>query len=209
MTTATISADRTLWQIGDDLEALAALLEEMGGDVSEEEAEAAIDAWLAETREAEATKLDRYKALMDALEERAVAREAKAQWHREQAAANEAVATAERNKIQRLKDRLIAYMDRTGRTALHGHVSRFTLRNNGGKPPLVTDPVDPWAVEPRFRRATLVLTAPADETLEALRSQCRKLDLALDNDAIRAALDAGEVVPFARYGERGRHVVVK
>lgn len=197
-----LPAGRTLWEIGSDLEALEALLTEVGGDVSEEEAEAAIDAWLAETSEAEAQKLDRYGALIRSLEARAEIQEAESARLLERARVN-------RNAVSRLKDRLLMHLDRTGRTKAEGYLYAFTVANNGGKLPLLTDDVDPMQVAPRFRRASLVLDAPTDETLDALREQCRRLDVMLDGEAIRAALDAGEDVPFARYGERGRHLRIR
>lgn len=201
-TEQTLPAGRTLWEIGSDLEALEALLMEVGGDVTDEEAEKAIDAWLEETREAEAQKLDRYGALIRTLEARAEIQEKEAARLMERAQVN-------RNAVKRLKDRLLMHLELTGRTKADGHLYSFTVAKNGGKLPLETDPVDPMDVEPRFRRASLVLMAPTEETLEALREQCKRLDVTLDTEAVRDALDAGEPVPFARYGERGKHLRIK
>lgn len=201
-TEQTLPAGRTLWEIGSDLESLEALLMEVGGDVTDEEAEQAIDAWLAETRETEAQKLDRYGALIRTFEARAEIQEKEAARLMERAQVN-------RNAVKRLKDRLLMHLERTGRTKADGHLYSFTVSKNGGKLPLETDPVDPMDVEPRFRRASLVLMAPTEETLEALREQCKRLDVTLDTEAVRDALDAGEPVPFARYGERGKHLRIK
>lgn len=190
----------TLWEIGDDLEALHDLLAEVGGDVSEEEAEAAIDAWLSEVAGAEAAKLDRYGALIRTIEARAEIQESEAKRLTERANAN-------RNHVKRLKDRLLAHMDRTGRKKIEGNLYAFTAANNGGATPVQIDEgVDPMQVEPRFRVAKLTLACPTDETLEALESQCRKLEVEIDRAAVREALDAGEALPWAQYGERGRHV---
>lgn len=198
-----LPAGPTLWQIGDDLEALEALLAEVGGDVSEEEAEAAIDAWLAETRETEAAKLDRYGALIRTLEARAEIQEKEAARLMERAQVN-------RNAVKRLKDRLLMHLERTGRTKADGHLYSFTVAKNGGKPPLVIDEgIDPMTLPVQYRRASMVLLCPTDETLDALRDQCSRLEVEPDTAAIRAALDAGEFLPFARIGERGRHLRIR
>lgn len=192
----------TLWEIGDDLEALHDLLAEVGGDVSEEEAETAIDAWLSEVAGAEAAKLDRYGALIRTIEARAEIQQTEAKRLLDRASVN-------LNHARRLKDRLLAYMDRTGRKKIEGNLYAFTAANNGGAAPVQIDDVDPMQVEPRFRVAKLTLACPTDETLEALESQCRRLDVEIDTRAVREALDAGEDLPWARYGERGRHIRVR
>src|SRR5690606_18631289 len=138
-TEQTLPAGRTLWEIGSDLEALEALLMEVGGDVTDEEAERAIDAWLEEMREAEAQKLDRYGALIRTLEARAEIQKAEAKRLMERAKVNE-------NAVRRLKDRLLAYMDRRGTPKLSGNLYSFTARDNGGKLPLIVDDVDPMTL---------------------------------------------------------------
>lgn len=45
--------------------------------------------------------------------------------------------------------------------------------------------------------------------LEDIPAAYRKVEYSYDNDAIRRALDAGEELDFARYGERGTHLVIK
>lgn len=199
----TTETSRTLWEIGDDLEAIEALLYETGGDVSEEEAEAAIDAWLTETQEAEAAKLDRYGALVRTMEARAEIKEQEAKRLAERA-------QAERNAARRLKERLMLHLERTGRTKAQGNLYSFTVAQNGGKPPLVIDEgIDPMTLPVQYRRASMVLLCPTDETLDALRDQCSRLEVEPDTAAIRAALDAGEFLPFARIGERGRHLRIR
>lgn len=61
----------------------------------------------------------------------------------------------------------------------------ISVAGNGGKAPLVLDPT----------------TRP-----ETLPEPYRKVTYDYDKDAIRAALEAGEVLPFASIGERGRSV---
>lgn len=191
----------TLWEIGDDLLALDDLLAEIGGDVSEEEAERAIDEWLAETREAEAAKLDRYAALIRTLEARAEIQEAESKRLADRARAN-------KNNARRLKDRLLLHMERTGQKKIAGNLYAATVAKNGGKAPVEVT-VDPRDLPAPFRRAKLTLACPTDETLEALADQATRLDLEPDTDAIRTALEAGEKLPFARLGDRGHHVRIR
>src|SRR5690606_40814621 len=113
------------------------------------------------------------------------------------------------NAVRRLKDRLLAYMDRRGTPKLSGNLYSFTARDNGGKPPLIVDDVDPMTLPPQYRKAVMVLLCPTDETLEALKDQCAKLEVEPDGDAIRAALEAGQELDFARFGQRGRHITVR
>ena len=60
----------TLYEISSDLSALEELLTEVGGELPDEVAEAAIDAWLEETGTATKDKVDRYCGLIRELESR-------------------------------------------------------------------------------------------------------------------------------------------
>jgi hypothetical protein len=169
----------TLRQIGEDLQALEDLLMEMGGDVSEEEAEAAIDAWLKESEENERAKLDRYADLIGMLQDRARSR-------REEAQRLASLATADDNVVKKLKNRLLWYMEGRGTKRIDTQLHRITVANNGGKAPLeIGGSADPS--DPALRRFV-------------------KVSYDWDGDAIRGALEAGVSLPFARMGERGRHI---
>ena len=60
-----MTTDLTLFEIGEDMQALSDLLAEVGGDVSDEEAEAAVDAWFEENGGNLAAKADGYVEIMD------------------------------------------------------------------------------------------------------------------------------------------------
>lgn len=171
---------RTLYQIGDDLLRLYAAVDEAGGDVTAFEAE--LDAWAATVAADEAAKLDGYVALIGQLDMEADAA-------RKEAAGWAAAAKARAAAADRLRGWAVLHLTRTGRTEARtasGH--RLCLTANGGKPPLVLAPgVGPDDVLDRFIKRTE----------------------AIDPDAVRAALDAGEAVGFARYGERGTHLRVR
>jgi hypothetical protein len=169
----------TLYQIGADLDALEALLFDVGGDVSEDEASEAIDAWLAESQDALKEKLDSYGALIREFESRAAARKAEADRLM-------VLATVDANAVKRLKDRLRWFFEARGIDKVESARFRFTLANNGGKAP-----VD--------------VLLPA----EALPEWCQRVSVSADVDAIRAKLEAGEALEFAALRERGKHLRVK
>lgn len=171
----------TLMEIGEDMKAVAALLEEAGGDVSEADAEAAIDRWLQESRDSLHDKLDGYGAIMREMENRAAFRRA-------EAGRLLALATVGENNVKRMKDRLRRFFEAQGITKVEAPRFRFSLVTNGGAAPLH------------------VLVPP--ETLpEAYRVE--RVTYSADSAAIRAALEKGEDLDFALIGERGKHVSVK
>lgn len=180
-------ADRRLFDIAADLRALEQLLYETGGDVSDEDVESVIDAWLHETHEAEAQKIDRYCALVRELELRAENRLREAGRIAKHAKADEAAA-------ERLKARLKAYLDVTGKKKVEG--LRFVVKvvGNGGKAPIVWDDPEkqkhPALLPKEFQRI------PPQEPVP-------------DMTAIREALEAGRTLAFAHIGERGSRLEIK
>lgn len=170
----------TLYEISGDLTALAALLEESGGDVSEIDAEAAIDTWLNELGAARDVKLDGYAALIREYEARAEARKLEA--HRLTESAK-----SEANKAARLKERLKQFFALHGLKTLETRRFRLTLANNGGKLPVRVLAENQGAIPDEFCRFK------------------REVDL----ESIRAALEAGESLEFAEFGERGQSLRIK
>lgn len=171
----------TLFEIRDDLNALAAVLAECGGDVSEADAEAAIDAWLLETEGAMKDKLDGYGALIREVDARSAARKAEAQ--RLAALAGSDAAT-----VERLKARLLWFLTDQGLEKVETARFRFSVVNNGGKVPL------------------RLLVPPENLPGEY---QIEKVSVTADNEAIREALEAGTVLEFAQLGERGKGLRIK
>lgn len=93
--------------------------------------------------------------------------------------------------IQRLKAFVKQYMLISGTKKLEtDRGMAFNLRNNGGLLPLKFDDGFPIA-------------EVSDEFT------AKKTTVHYNQEAIRAALDAGHELPFAKYAERGTHVVVK
>lgn len=171
----------TLFEIRDDLNALADLLAEVGGDVTEADAEAAIDAWLAETEGATKAKLDSYAALIREVETRAAGRKAEA----ERLAA---LAKADSGTVDRLKARLLWFMQDQQLDKVETERFRLTVCANGGKPP-VRLLVPPETLPAEYRREKVIVSA--------------------DTDTIREALEKGADLPFASLGERGVHLRIR
>jgi hypothetical protein len=174
----------TLRDIHEDLLALAALLYEAGGDVSDEEAEAAIDEWLAETSESMHAKLERYVELVKTMERRAATR-------KEEADRLSALASTDLNVAKRLKGRLQWFMGEHNMKRVDTNLYRITVAGSGGKVPVeITTPMSP------------------EEAAKRGYQDCVRVSHDWDKDAIRRLLENGDegVAKIARLGERGRHL---
>ena len=169
----------TLYEISADLSALEELLTEVGGELPDGEAEAAIDAWLEETGTATKEKVDRYCGLIRELEARRDAR-------MEEAKRLQQRATTDWNAILRLKARLLAFFEVHQLKTLETPRFRVTAAQNGGVAPLT-------------------ITAPLEEIPDEFIEFVRKPM----NPMIRELLEAGERLPFAELGERGKSIRIK
>jgi hypothetical protein len=171
--------NRTLYEISADLQALEMLLTEVGGELPDEVAEAAIDSWLEETAGATREKVDNYCALIRELEARRDTRKAEAKRLAERAGIDDGV-------VDRLKTRLLWFFEAHAIKTLETTRFRVTAAQNGGLQPLI-------------------ITAPLedipDEFIEFVRKPM--------NPIIRELLEAGENLPFAELGERGKSIRIK
>ncbi len=174
---------QTLFQIGDDLEALAALLEECEGDISRAgEMEAAVTAWIEELERDQGQKLDGYRHLLRKWEsEIAVAKAMQEQYAAE--------ARTRENRVRYMKDRIKQFMERTGQKKIATpQLGELRIQANGGKLPIVPEGwagIDPKSIPVGFRKEVV------------------------DTEAVRAALEAGSKLEFAALGERGTHLRLK
>jgi hypothetical protein len=169
----------TLYQIEEDMQAFMDLMFEVGGDVSDEEADAAITAWMEENEENLAQKLDGYGAVIRELEADASACQAEV----ERLAAR---ATARRNAVARLKERLRDFLQRHDTKKVQTPRFTFARQANGGKQPMQV------LVEPHLLPAW---------------AQVERIDA--DNEAIREKLERGETLSFAQLLPRGEHLRVR
>jgi hypothetical protein len=186
MATKEKATSRDLFEIGDDLVALESLLYEVGGDISDDDAAAAVDEWLTENHAALEAKLDGYGYLVKKFEEKAAFARAEAKRLSERAQARE-------NAAKRMKERLKVFMEIHGQKKLETPRYDFAVQANGGKAPVeVTVPVEdlpPWA--------QVVTVVP---NTEAIREAFTMFD---DPDRVEA------VQRIARLGERGTHLRIR
>ena len=167
---------KSLFGIGEDLNALAELLDERSDNPAE--CQSAIDEWLSEIQDNLADKADNYAGLISELEGIAEVRATEAK-------RLASLADRDSRKAKMLRDRLKAFMEVTGMTKIKSKLHEFAIVRNGGLQPLE-------------------LLAPADQ----LPERFRRLRIEPDNDAIRLALKEGELLEFARLGERGTRLRV-
>lgn len=166
----------TLIDIGQEMTALAALLDELPDGELTPETAAALDAWFAEIEGDREHKLDGYCALIENWQLRAAARKGAAERLLRHVQADE-------NRVKRLKERLKFFMEMTGQKKVETERYKIAVCNNGGKAPVeITG--DVHAMPPQFQRVTI---AP-------------------NTDVIREALEAGGKWDFARLLPRGTHL---
>jgi hypothetical protein len=215
---------RSLFEIGDDLQALEDLLLERGGDVTDEDAERILDEWLKREGEAEADKVDRYVALIRTMLSRSANRLHEAQRITERAKIDE-------READRLKDRLIAYMQLMGRKTIEGLRFRTTLAGNGGKKRLtIVDGTKPEDVPLVYRMVNVRIAAPSpmlrqllDELLEK-HAGAAEVITTINESSVRSTLEAHEAavkdaeaaeqeppkspIPWAHLEDRGVHLKI-
>lgn len=101
------------------------------------------------------------------------------------------LAESDEKAVARLKNRLQWFFERHGLGKIETARFRLGLQNNGGKLPLlITEDAKPEEAEERFHK---VIPTRVE----------------FDKDAVRQALEAGEELPFAKLGERGKRIVIK
>lgn len=174
---------KTLFQIGDDIQALDDLLFEMEGEVTDTDIEAVIDHWLQENKDNLNAKIDGYCTLIRE-------REALAKARQEEAQRLSILAQYDTNRATRLRARLKAFFDLQGIAKLETRHHRLTIANNGGTLPLIVNSA--WLADP----------ANAPE-------QFHKVKIEIDKEAIREALRNDEPVEGCAVGERGTHLRIK
>jgi len=172
---------QSLLTISDDLDALDDLLAEVGGDITNPDVCAAVDAWFAEIDTAFNSKVDGYAALIQTMEARAEIRRAEAARLTNRAKSDEGSA-------EFLRARLKAVLEQRGTKKMETARFRVSIAANGGKQAievtLPTESLPAWAVR------TKVVIDP-------------------DKDAIRAKLEAGESLEFATLLPRGSRLSIK
>jgi Gp157 protein len=173
----------TIFQIADEISALHDLLSECGGELPDEQAEAAIAEWLAETDVALDRKVDSYCGLIREFEARSEAREIEAKRLM-------AIAGADGNQAKRLKARLKDFFQVCGLQKLETPRFRVSIQANGGSLPLIVPPA--WEADP----------ASAPEAFH-------KHVIQLDREAIKNAIRNDEETHGAHLAEHGTHLRIR
>ena len=173
----------TLFQIAAEISALHDLLSEVGGELPDAEAEAAIDQWLAETDASLEKKIDSYCWLIREFEGRADVRE-------QAAKALMASAGADGNQAKRLKGRLKQFLEMCGFQKFQTEHFKLNIQANGGALPLIIPQA--WERDP----------AEAPEAFQ-------KREILLNTAAIREAIRNDEETHGAYLGERGTQLRIK
>jgi hypothetical protein len=169
----------TLIQISRDLIELEEQLEELFDNP--EAQDRLIDRWFwLENIEAQRDqKLDNYAALIQELQARADARKAEAQRLQKRSQIDE-------NKVKALKANLQRFFQAHELKTIETDRYRLTLAKNGGKAPMILDE-----------------NYPTTDIPDRLTSR------EPDREAIRKALEKGEVLDFARLGDRSYSMRIK
>ncbi|HEY9852809.1 MAG TPA: siphovirus Gp157 family protein [Leptolyngbyaceae cyanobacterium] len=170
---------RTLFNISDELSQLNVLLDELDGD--DEESKQLITDYLEQLGEERDRKLDNYAALIAELEAKAEVRKAEAKRLANLAASDE-------KKAQMLKERLKWFFETNSLKTVETSRYKLSLAKSGGKPPLILDD-----------------SVSATE----LPEKFQKVSVEVDKTAIRAALEAGEDLDFARLGDRSSNIRIR
>lgn len=197
MTTATaetkapIKTRATIFDIDADRAALLDLLEEVEETQTADDAKV-IAAWFDEIDGAFEDKVASYIVVIRLQETLAKGLD-------EEAKRLAARAKVHKNRVERLKGVLMYVLDNNGIVRVETKRGTVTVQKNGGVPP--------------------VLLAPDIERPEDLPEPFKRVTVAPDMEAIRAALETGEPLtmtradgstfPIATLGETGRHVRIK
>lgn len=174
---------RTLFNISEDLRTLADLLEEVGGEVTSEEAEAAIDSFFAELGAERNNKIDSYCGLIRELEAKADVRKLEANRLLSLAATDELTA-------RKLKFRLHAFLQLHGEQKIETARFKISRVKNGGKTPVE-------------------FSEYFQNNPEELPESLRRVVFTPNSEALRGLLESGEGTEFGQLKERGEHLRIK
>lgn len=173
----------TLYELSQDLLALEALLTETGGEITDDDAGAALERWFDELGEQRDAKIDGYCQLILEITARHNARKA------EIARLGELIA-GDAKAIDRLKARLKGFFEAQGIKKLETARFRLSVQGNGGALPLIVP--EAWEKEP----------ASAPEAFQRRVIQ-------LDKEAIREAIRNDDETHGASLGERANHLRIR
>lgn len=200
----------TLYAIEQDLDALDALLAELGGDITEEEAESAIDAWFRDLGEARDVKLNGYARRIQALETNAAAK-------KEEAARLAAGRKRDESNADWMKRRLLSFVQQRGMPIkgkpthqVETNLFRFTETLNGGHRSItyLVDPADlPEPLRTDF--FTIRVTAAPEAAYRAITDGLKAaaldgVEFSVERTAVANAEDVREALERGEEARSGR-----
>lgn len=168
----------SLYEITSEMMSLIAAFNDHGKDSPE--AEQAFREHASALAEAFDAKADDYAALIRSCETRAEARRAECERMKALADSDDALA-------DRLRDAMKTAMSATGRTRVDTQKFRLSVKQNGGKLPVLIE--DPASVPQEY--------------------QIPRMTTVIDKDAIRTVLEAGGTVSGAALGARGSRLDIR
>lgn len=172
---------KPLFAITSEFQALDTILDECQGDITDPRAEEAITAWVRELESDESAKLDGYIAYINKLTMEAERASAIAAQYAD-------AAKTRTRRVEWLKSRMVEHMVKTGRKSIEtdgGYT--VSVQNNGGSVPLILEPFDITKIDPAFTMTKVEL----------------------NKEKVREWLSDGLNLPFARLGERGKHLRIR
>lgn len=175
---------KSIFELSDEARALDALIDEhlaASGGVLTPEIEATMDDWLGENEAGIGEKLDAYVAVIAT---RTVFQTAR----KEEAKRITALAKSDENTVKSLKERLVWFFQSRGIEKHETMQHKFSLGNAGGVQGLEIEPdIDLSQIDQRFV----------------------KIETVIDTDAVKAALAAGEELPFAALKPRAQRITIR
>jgi len=172
--------NRPLLAIQAELNQIKEAFDKLVEDGIEADYIAALDTYLGNLKEERDAKLDAYAKFM-------AKREMYMDGRRKEAARITALADADERAITRAKERLKFMFEQENWAKVETAYHKFSICKNGGKTPVIIDPVD----------------------IDKVPDDYKKVETTVNTGAVREALEAGKELEFARLGERGTHLRIK
>jgi len=180
MVVSTPAPNRTFVEIDAELDRIADAFDRLSDGGEEADVLAAVEAYFGDLSNERDRKLDNYARFIGQ-------RQAYAEYRDAEAKRLAALAKADLNAAKACKDRLHWLFVERGWSKIETPNFKFSIQKNGGKAPLLVDEVDPLALASEFQQHTV----------------------SVNKEAVRAALESGTELDFARIGEPGTHLRIR
>ena len=172
---------RNIFDIDAELDKIAEVYDQLAESGTEGEFLDAIERYFGDLVDERDAKLDNYARFI-------ANRKAIAETRKVEAKRLADLAKTDENLVKSLQNNLKILFDMRGWSKIETLLHKFWVQTNGGKRPILITP----GTDPKDIDSTYVV-----------------VNLEIDTEAVRADLEAGVDVPFARFGEVGTHLRVK